>query len=283
MKNLLIGVFSNYNWKIIEPWVISAKRNIKNADIVLIVLNSDFDTIDKITEHEVNVIICNADEEKRIVYNTSNFAPHIERFVHLYNYLKEVHQNYKYVFTTDVRDVIFQNDPFEWMENNLGDKKVLCTSEALKYVDEPWGNENLMQTYGAFVHDKFKDKEIFNVGILGGESEYIKDLCLNLFLNCVNRPIPIVDQAVFNVTVNTKPYSDIFKFCRLSDGFAVNAGTTNDPSKIDSFKPKLLEESAKFDGEIVSNSDNVPFVIVHQYDRVPEWNEVLDAKYRGEA
>lgn len=282
MKNLLIGVFSNYNWKIVEPWVISAKRNIKNADIVLVVLNSDFDTIDKITEHEVNVIICNADEEKRIVYNTSNFAPHIERFVHLYNYLKEVHQNYKYVFTTDVRDVIFQNDPFEWMENNLDGKKVLCTSESLKYVDEPWGNENLMQTYGAFVHDKFKDKEIFNVGILGGESEYIKDLCLNLFLNCVNRPIPIVDQAVFNVTVNTKPYSDIFKFCRLSDGFAVNAGTTNDPNKNEMFRPKLLEEPAKFDGEIVSNSEGVQFVIVHQYDRVPEWNAVLDVKYREE-
>lgn len=282
MKNLLIGVFSNYNWKVIEPWVISAKRNIKNSDIVLIVLNSDFDTIDKITEHEVNVIICNADEEKRIVYNNSNFAPHIERFVHLYNYLKEVRKNYKYVFTTDVRDVIFQSDPFEWMENNLGDKKMLCTSEALKYIDEPWGNENLLQTYGAFVHDKFKDKEIFNVGILGGESEYIKDLCLNLFLNSINRPIPIVDQAVFNVTVNTKPYSDIFKFCRLSDGFAVNAGTTNDPAKITSFKPNLLEESANFDGETVSNSDGVPFVIVHQYDRVPEWNKVLDAKYRGE-
>ncbi len=281
MKNLLIGVFSNYTWDIVEPWVISAKRNIENCDVVLVALNSDFKTLEKITENEVNVIICNSDEEKEIVYHHSNFAPHVDRFIHLYNYLSEVHENYKYVMTTDVRDIIFQHDPFKWMDEHLDDKKLLCTSEALKYKDEPWGNENLLQTYGQYVYNRFNDNEIFNVGILAGYSEYIKDLCLNLFINSINRPIPIVDQAVFNVTVNTKPYSDVFKFCRLSDGFAVNAGTTNDPSKLNQFAPKLLEHGAVMIDNVVCNVNKVPFVVVHQYDRVPEWNSVLLQKYRG--
>lgn len=279
MKNLLIGVFSNYTWEHVAPWVKSAKQNIKNCDVTLIVLNSDHKTVEAITDHEVNVIICNSDEEKQIVYNHSNFAPHVERFVHLYNYLKNVKDNYKYVMTTDVRDVVFESDPFEYLENNLGDKKLICGSECLVYTDEPWGNENLLQTYGKYVYDNFKSNEIFNVGILAGYSDYITDLCLNLFVNSINRPIPIVDQAVFNLTINTKPYSDVFKFCKLTDAFSVNAGTTNDPQKYSTFKPKLLEEEAKLVGDRVCNADGTPFVIVHQYDRVPEWNSLILEKY----
>ncbi len=281
MKNLLIGVFSNYTWDIIEPWVISAKRNIKNCDVVLVALNSDFDTLEKITDNEASVIICNSDEERKIVYHQSNFAPHVDRFIHLYNYLSEVHEKYKYVMTTDVRDIVFQHDPFEWMDENLGDKKLLCTSEAIQYFNEPWGDENLKQTYGQYVYNRFCENEIFNVGILAGYSEYIKDLCLNLFINSINRPIPIVDQAVFNVTVNTKPYSDVFKFCQLKDGFAVNAGTTNDPSKLHQFKPRLLEDGAVMRDGMVYNSEGKEFVVVHQYDRVPEWNSVILNKYRA--
>lgn len=283
MKNLLIGVFSHYAWDVVEPWVISAKKNIKNADIMLVVLNSNYETIDKITEQEVNVIILNSDSEKRIVYHKSNFAPHVERFIHIYHYLKEVSKDYKYVMTTDVRDVIFQSDPFDYMDEVFAgtNYKLICGSECLKYKDEPWGNENLFQTFGEYIHSQFKENEIFNVGVLGGYAEYMQDLCLNLFLSSVNRPIPIVDQAVFNVLVKLKPYSDVFKFAKLSDAFSINAGTTNDPTKYHTFKPLLLEEEAKLIGDVVYNSEDKPFVIVHQYDRVPEWNCVLE-KYRLE-
>ena len=140
MKNLLIGVFSNYNWEKVKPWVMSAKNNIKNCDIVLIVLNSDFETVEKLTEVGVGVIVCNTDPEKKIVYHKSNFAPHVERFIHLYNFLKSAYQNYKYVITTDVRDIIFQSDPFDYIENVFSENKeykLICGSECLKYKDEP--------------------------------------------------------------------------------------------------------------------------------------------------
>lgn len=277
-KNLLIGVFSNYTWEIIEPWVVSAKKNIKNCDVALVVLNSDFDTIDKITEHGCGAILCNVDKENRKVFHNSNFAPHVERFIHLYNYLKKAKDDYKYILTTDVRDIVFQTDPFDYIEEEFSKNpqyKYICGSECLKYEDEPWGNENLMQTYGEYIYNQFKDKEIFNVGVLAGYSDYMTDLCLNLFLSSINRPIPIVDQAVFNQLINTKPYSDVFKFCRLTDGWSVNAGTTNDPSKYGMFKPKLLEKEAKLVDGYVCNDSGKPFSIVHQYDRVPEWRDAM--------
>jgi hypothetical protein len=274
MKNLLIGAFSNYNWNQLKPWVLSAKRNIENCEIALIMFNCDFDTYKKLVDEKIRLVVCGkVDNINERVYNKSNIPPHVERFVYLYEYLKSV--EYNMVLTTDTRDVVFQHDPFVQMEKLLGDKKLICTTECLKYVDEPWGNENLLNTFGDYVYSQFKDNVIYNVGVFGGYAEYVRDLAINLFVNSINRPIPIVDQAVFNQTINTKPYSDIFKFCTLNDAFSVNLGTTNDPSKYEYFKPKMTENEAQMIDDTVCNDQGTSFSIVHQYDRVPDWNEIV--------
>jgi hypothetical protein len=63
------------------------------------------------------------------------------------------------------------------------------------------------------------------------------------------------------------------------EGWACQLGTTADPSKLEQFKPFLLEPSPiMVDGEVATSSGNV-FTIVHQYDRVPEWKKVIEEKY----
>jgi hypothetical protein len=69
-------------------------------------------------------------------------------------------------------------------------------------------------------------------------------------------------------------------FADQSDAWACQAGTTADPSKIESFRPHLLEAEPIFEnGLVLTGQDNynykkgTPFVIVHQYDRVPEWKK----------
>jgi hypothetical protein len=62
-------------------------------------------------------------------------------------------------------------------------------------------------------------------------------------------------------------------------GWAAQLGTTVDPSKVESFKPFLMEESPILVGDQVCTSTGKPHVIVHQYDRVPEWRKVIEAKY----
>jgi hypothetical protein len=134
------------------------------------------------------------------------------------------------------------------------------------------------------VHNLFKDQEIYNVGTIGGECEYVKDLCFNIVTNGINRPIPIVDQAVYNVLLNTQPYKDVVLFTQQKDGWAVQLGTTGDPSKINSFRPFLTEDEPVFDYEsgLVKTKDNKSFCIVHQYDRVPDWKNVVMMKYKQE-
>ena len=107
----------------------------------------------------------------------------------------------------------------------------------------------------------------------------MKDLVLQLFLNCINRPIPIVDQAVFNVMVSRHPYLKSSMYMKSEDGWACQLGTTADPSKIEQFRPHLLEPSPKLEGDKVVTSTGIEYTIVHQYDRVPEWRKVIEAKY----
>jgi hypothetical protein len=190
------------------------------------------------------------------------------------------------IITTDVKDVYFQEDPFKWLDyHNIGVKdmhQLVAGSEGMLYKDEPWGNDNLMQCYGEHIHNIFKHNEIYNVGTLGGSAEYIKDLVFNIFSNATNRPIPIVDQAVYNVLIQTQPYKDKVLFTPQSSGWAVQAGTTVDPSKIDMFRPFLTEAEPIFEEGIVKTSKGKPFCIVHQYDRVPEWRKFVMSKYNQE-
>jgi hypothetical protein len=271
-KDLIIGAFTNYNYNQLKPWVESIDDCGFTGDKVMVVGNSSQETRDELIKR--NFILVDMPQSKIPVY--------VLRFLSIYEYLRNNWSKYRYVVTTDVKDVYFQTNPMEWLENNLVDKKLVAGSEGMAYKDEPWGNENLFQTYGQYVYEIFKNNEIYNVGTLGGESEYIKDLVFNIFTNATNRPIPIVDQAVYNVLIQTQPYKNSILFAKQYDGWACQAGTTVDPSKIDKFRPFLLEAGPRFVNGQVLTSTGKPFSIVHQYDRVPKWRKYIQQKYKQE-
>jgi len=260
-NDLIIGAFTGYNFDIIKPWVDSIDSCGFKGEKVVIVGQTTEETIKELTNRNFKIVP---------TFNL-NVPIHVSRFISIYDYLKDNWKKYRYIVTTDVRDVYFQTNPMEWLENNLKDKKMVAGSESLLYKDEPWGDDNLLRCYGQYVYDIFKNNEIYNVGTLGGTSEYIKDLVFNIFTNSLNRPIPIVDQAVFNVLIQTQPYKDIILFAKQKYGWACQAGTTADPSKMAKFRPNLLEEEPIYKNGKILTSTGKEFCIVHQYDRVPEW------------
>lgn len=272
MKNLIIGGFTGYNYQQIRPWVDSIESVCDHTvDCVAVVGQTDKATISLLTGQGWHI---------EHMPDTKDVPVHVLRFLPMYNYLHESKEKYNLVVSTDVKDVIFQRDPFAWLEQNLGDKKLVAGSEALQYQDEPWGDDNLKSAYGGYVYNKFKTNTIYNVGTLGGRSEYMRDLFFNLFYNSLGRPIPIVDQAVYNVMIQTQPYRDQVLFAEQRMGWACQAGTVADPNKMDYFRPNLLEPEPVWNNGQVLTSTGDPFVIVHQYDRVPEWRQFYARKYR---
>lgn len=272
MKDLLIGTSTRYEWNQLKNWAKSIKNTSFSGDVVLVVMECSVETVKTLEEHGITVVPVN----KTLDYK-SNTPVHVERFIHMYHYLKN--NEYRYVISTDVKDVIFQQNPIDWLEENLDNKKIVCASESIQYLHESWGNNNLMSAFGKYIHNEFYEKEIFNVGTLAGEHKYIKDLMLHLFLASINRPIPIVDQATYNIMMHTEPWSTITKQAKSEDGWACQLGTTGDPTKLEIFKPHLLENIPVYkEGEVYTSTGDL-FYIVHQYDRVPDLKAKIDAKY----
>jgi hypothetical protein len=129
------------------------------------------------------------------------------------------------------------------------------------------------------VYDRFKDNEIFNVGVLAGRGYALRDLILNIFLATQGRPIPICDQSTFNVMISMSPYRETSVYLRSEDAWAAQLGTTADPSKIYNFRPHLLEAEPILKNGKIATSEGNPFTIVHQYDRVPAWRHIIEAQY----
>jgi len=274
----VIGCSTNYDWAKIKYWVNSINESGFTGDKVMILMNCDKDTVQKVSDAGFDIIAFGQDAEGNLAYN-SNMMVHVERFYHIYQHLKN--KDYRYVITTDVKDVIFQKNPVQWLEENLpeGHEDLIFSSESIKYKDEPWGDQNLRETFGTQIYEDFKDNTIYNVGVLAGRGYAMKDLMMNIFTSCLGRPIKICDQSTFNFLISQHPYLKTSMYAQSEDGWACQLGTTADPSKLEQFKPFLLEPSPKLEGDKVVTSTGIEYTIVHQYDRVPEWRKVIEEKY----
>lgn len=277
MKDLIIGASTGYTWDTLKYWVNSINQSGFEGDKVLVLMNCDRETTMKVADAGFTIIGFEQDEQGNLVYKHESIPVHVERFIHIYEHLCRT--DYRYVITTDVKDVIFQKNPIKFIEENIGDKNLMFASESILYKDEAWGNQNLLETYGKYIYDKFKDNEIYNVGVLAGKGSAMRDLCINIFTAAINRPIPICDQSTFNFMISQHPYIDTSKYMKSEDGWACQLGTTGDPSKIEQFKPHLLEKTPIFEDGKVWTSHGHEFTIVHQYDRVPEWRKVIEKTY----
>jgi hypothetical protein len=278
MKDLIVGCATNYDWSKLKYWINSINESGFTGDKFLVLMNCDKETVQKVTDADFSIIAFNQDANGNLTYE-SKMMVHVERFYHIYQLLRD--NEYRYVITTDVKDVIFQKNPSEWLEINLpeGHEDLVFSSESMRYKDEPWGNQNLLETFGPQIYEDFKKNTIFNVGVLAGRGYAMRDLMMNIFASCIHRPIKICDQSTFNFLISQHPYLKTSMYTKSEDGWACQLGTTADPSKIEQFRPFLLEPSPKLDGDKVVTSEGIEYTIVHQYDRVPEWKKVIEAKY----
>ena len=280
MKDLIIGCCTNYDWDKIKFWVNSINKSGFEGDKVMVAFNISYDTVNKLTQAGFQVLLPGQKDEEHSRFNyQSNLPVHVERFIHIFNYLND--KEYRYVITTDVKDVVFQNNPSHFLEENLDktSKQFIFASESMLYKDEPWGRENLTQCYGQGIYEDFKNNTIFNVGVLAGRGDSMRDLAAMIFAMSLNRPIAIVDQSTFNFMISQEPYLSTSLYLRSEDAWACQLGTTADPNKLQQFKPFILEPLPRLINGKITTSTGVPFTILHQYDRVPAWKEIIEVQY----
>ena len=196
---------------------------------------------------------------------------HNQRFIDIANSLDKF--NVDIVIFLDARDIIFQQNPTEWLDNHMtGD--ILATSESLKFKHDDWSTE-----IGSFFPNEWdwvKECEIYNCGVIIGKKNQIKEIFTLIFNSAVQikkLDYPI-DQIMFNILIHNKKYNT--QFIKQQNGLAVHLAINfkyNEPYYFTENLGKVLEN-----GDVV-NDENKKFFIVHQYERDSNLKKLIDNRY----
>ena len=168
----------------IRPWVNSLDTCGFEGDKVMICYNTDKDTIQELINRKYKILAFAEDGNGGVKYDKPNFSIVVERFLHMWLLLKQFRGQYRYIVTTDVKDVVFQTNPMKWLEQNLGDKKINVASESIRYRDEDWGKNNLLKAFGQAVYEENKDNVIVNAGTISGDFDTMLDFFFNVYMLC---------------------------------------------------------------------------------------------------
>lgn len=286
MKDLLFGAADNYTWSQIKPWAKSIRDSGFDGDVLLLVYRGNLEEIAlEASEFDISVFTTKHDMwGKPIDHNARgrDTQSHQMRFWHLFEYLDDEEvERYRYIICTDVRDVIFQRNPSEFLRRRMVDfrssRVIIAPSEGLRYCDEPWGADNLRNGFGPHMSKRAENYEIFNVGTIAGSAKAIRDLAFILYTMGESRFIPN-DQSGFNLLVN----GNLLNVDRVShdEGWACQCGVMADPEKIEVFRPHLLAPEPTFDDDgYAFTSTGEKYYLLHQWDRVPSISGKIETRY----
>lgn len=275
-KDIVLGAVGGYQWNQIEVWALSLIKSGFTGIGAVIVYDNNKTVIDNLKALGFQVISMPL---RGSVFN--------QRFYDFSEVMHGVVDDLRYAVVTDVRDVYFQTDPTVWIEKNLKKgKKFLAVSEGIQFKNESWNEGNVKSGFPALA-DRVLDKTVYNVGVLAGEAKSVSDLCLAVGTIAKSSSFNVADQSGYNILLDMEPYQGVAQICNSEDGFACQAGTFADPNKIARFRPNLLEPEPVLTDEGVTTAGGLLYPVVHQYDRVPEWNvklrTLLNAKLKASA
>lgn len=263
--NYLVGaISSNYSYNDIKNWIKSS--NFQNVQRVLIcynfnesdellkkiandnieIITPDFDYLgNPIKEFNTNTGTMNIDNSYTLVHNI--------RFYHLWFYLEnKVMEPEDLVMITDVKDIIFNRNPFD-LYSKPG---LYIKDEGVKYEESDWNKRHLLLNHG-LIGFPILDKNVVNVGCWFGNAHIVKYYCARIYNLAIGRRL-VADQSGFNILINDDKSYDIFNTDLLAKHLHVD----------------IEDRGIKFDP-----SDLEKYSVVHQYDRDKDLLTYYNNKY----
>ena len=180
--------------------------------------------------------------------------PHVTRYFHYADYLA-THDGFSKVLLSDVRDVVFQSDPFAGWDRGL---YVGMESPALTIATEPFDREWMLDAYGEAMLARIGHCQVSCSGVTFGDGESIRRYIDQILAETLRLPFSkmktrIYDQAFHNKLLHEGELADVH-LCQPLSSFIATLGCL-DPSAFTLAEGFLL------------NEDGHPAPIVHQYDR----------------
>jgi hypothetical protein len=251
MKDLVISAVANYLPEKIKVYVESLNETGFDGDKIMICYNLPNETIEYLSSKGWECLGAELTGH-----------PHMRRLIDMWWFLQNDGREWNHIITTDVRDIVWQTNPSDWLHSNLK-KEILCASECVIYDKEPWGHKNIHEGYGPIFWEWIKPNTIGNVGVIAGKCKSVKDmLMLNWLVSQSGDIRHFTDQSSFNFIIHNELIKDKID---INSDFGLQVGTTTIDFKIEN--------------DIIMNGE-IPYVLVHQYDRNPQLNNLITNKYK---
>ncbi len=285
MTNLIISSIDNLGWPEIRIWAESLRASGYEDHIAIVVYRTNgVDTnLLKNKADEYGIYLHMADysiiHPPHKMHEKLNEYPSLvcrDRFLEYWNFCRCVDTDYKWVLSTDARDVIFQKNPNNFLNQLFDGEEILASCEDQIYNNESWGESDFKKAYGNFIYQIVGDKLILNAGVMAVRGEIAADFFLNIYSLCDSSNTSAGDQAAYNLLLNTS-FKDRIRIISHDYNWACQIGTTLDPHK-----PHLtITNPPTFDSSgIVKNYIGESYHIVHQWDRNPTLKKIIMERYK---
>ena len=271
MKKALLGLSNNVGLNIdkIKVWSKSFKKY-SDGEVILLCANSNQEEIQFCIDNGIIPIPVNIED----TWYINN-----KRLKHTLDFITE--SDYDLFMVTDVFDVVFQGDPFIKMTDEYD---VFVGSEGVRINEEPWNRDVISKVFPEDLNICMSH-DIICSGVIGGRKDALikvysklNDMCENS-----NNSHNIKDQAALIIMIVKNEINKLKRFS-FDDGWTLHCavGGPTQFFELWGFKNTLINRY----GGIPYLKDNkfynhkgVKYDIVHQFNRIPEWNEIITKEY----
>ena len=263
MKYTIVGCITRYGVEQIKPFVESIEKSGFNGDKLMLVYEITQDTIDYLNDK--GWILIQSEPQQHII---------LQRFRDMYQVLHQYETDV--IIWVDVKDIVFQKDPTEWLNANMN-KDILAFSESLKFGDEEWARLNAGTSF-PMEWEWLQNEEIYCAGTIVGKRDAIRDLFIDIYRWSLttSNPEQLADQAAYNVLIHLNQFKDKVQFVKQQEAFAAQLHLKLKKGDILPYTEKL----PTIDGDEIKNSKGELYTLVHQYDRNEELKRLIENKYK---
>jgi hypothetical protein len=255
-SDLIIGTAIGYRPDDIKPFIMSLRATGYNGRLVLFVDNMTSDAASFLREHKIELMYCNRRKDDVM-------PVHSRRYFEFAKFLGK-EQGIKRVMLTDVRDVIFQGNPFSGC--CYDSLYVFGEDSSVKLSQCPHNSEWILNLYGNDILKKLGSETIICCGVtIGGYRNilhYLDILCGEM---AVIPPIHGADTGAHNLLIRTGRIPDVV----TSDNESGSVYTLH----------HVRPDRIRTDSEGFILNDSGRPAVIHQYDRHPALVEIVKGKY----
>lgn len=293
VKNPLVwGFAGGYSWEKMELFVVSLRKSGYIGDLVMGISIKSYKHIkDKLKEYKIKPILIEDDwpfysSENKLFPIGRSFLKkcsiekreygdkkwNVYRYSVMLCWLLVYGNRYSHIMNLDVRDVVFQGDPFDW---NFEDGMYIIdeTKNDNLHIKDSVGNLYWVEPYKNY--KRIICNKALNSGTILGSRDYfisfVKQFCQFIKDNYVN----IAEQGSLNYAYYTGYFKNIkFLMNRNEKGVVLSLA-------LDFLTNINIMIAIDTKNYTMYNEDGTIPLIVHQYDRYKHFVNIFQIRYYG--